>query len=227
MYKTIVKLPLNNFYLDGDLSLPVRAQSLVIFSHGSGSSRTSPRNKMMAKELNKAGYGTLLFDLVGNHKKKEYAKRFDLEVITRRLASITLWLYNHSEFKDFDLGFLGLGTGAASAMQAAARLNSIIKALVSYGGRTDLIEADALKDIHCPVFFIAGELDFHTLKLNRATMKELNCAKQFMVVPGATLLIEEPVKMELATKGTISWFNKYLRTYEMNSSLAYDLPGTD
>lgn len=227
MYQTIVKLPLDNFYLEGDLSLPVRSQSLIIFSHGSGSSRTSPRNKMIAKELNKAGYGTLLFDLMGNHEKEEYAKRFDLDIITRRLASITLWLYNHSEYKDFDLGFLGLGTGAASAMQAAAQLNSIIKALVSYGGRTDLVDADELKDIHCPVFFIAGELDFHTLKLNRDTMSELNCTKQLMVVPGATHLIEEPGKMELATKGTISWFNKYLRTYEMNPSLAYNLPGAD
>lgn len=227
MYKTIVKLPLDHFYLEGDLSLPVRAQSLIIFSHGSGSSRTSPRNKMIARELNTAGYGTLLFDLMGNHEKDEYEKRFNLEIITRRLVSITLWLYNHSEYKDFDIGLLGTGIGTSSALEAAARLNSIIKALVSYGGRTDLLDTDTLKNIHCPVFFIAGELDFHILKLNRATLKELRCTKQLMVVPGATHLIEEPRKMALATKGTISWFNKYLRTYEMNLSLEYELPEAD
>lgn len=227
MYKSILKLPVENFYLEGEISLPVKAKSLIIFSHGSGSSRFSPRNRMVAKELHKAGFGTLLFDLMSDHEKEDYEKRFDIDLLTRRLVSITLWIYNHSEYADFDLGYFGSGTGAASALRASTQLESIIKAVISRGGRLDLVSDEKLREVKCPTLLIAGELDFHTLKLNRKAIKQLRCPNQLMVVPGASHLIEEPGKMKQVAKGAITWYRKHLRVGSMDPSLEYDLPGEE
>lgn len=227
MYKTIVKLPVENFYLEGELSLPVKAKSLIIFSHGSGSSRFSARNRMVAKELHKAGFGTLLFDLMSDHEKEDYDKRFDIDLLTRRLVSITLWIYNHAEYADYDLGYFGSGTGAASALRAATQLDSIIKAVISRGGRLDLVTDEKLGAVKSPTLLIVGELDFHTLKLTHNAMKQLRCPYQLMVVPGASHLIEEPGKMKQVANGAVTWYKKYLRAGEMDPSFEYDLPGED
>ncbi len=227
MYKSILKLPVENFYLEGEISLPVKAKSLIIFSHGSGSSRFSPRNRMVARELHKAGFGTLLFDLMSNHEKEDYEKRFDIDLLTRRLVSITLWIYNHSEYAEYDLGYFGSGTGAASALRASTQLDSIVKAVISRGGRLDMISDEKLRQVKCPTLLIVGELDFHTLKMNRKAMKQLQCANQLMVVPGASHLIEEPGKMNQVAKGAVTWFSKYLKVGSMDPSLEYDLPGED
>lgn len=227
MYKSILKLPVENFYLEGEISLPVKSKSLIIFSHGSGSSRFSPRNRMVAKELHKAGFGTLLFDLMSNHEKENYEKRFDIDLLTRRLVSITLWIYNHSEFAEYDLGYFGSGVGAASALRASTQLDSIVKAVISRGGRLDLVSDDKLRQVKCPTLLIVGELDFHTLKMNRKAMKQLRCSNQLMVVPGASHLIEEPGKMNQVAKGAITWFSKYLKVDIMDPSLEYDLHGED
>lgn len=226
MYKTILKLPVENFYLEGEVTLPVKAKSIIIFSHGSGSSRFSPRNRMVAKQLRKAGFGTLLFDLVGQSEKDEYKKRMDIELLTRRLVAITLWMYNHSEYKDYDLGYYGSGTGAATALSAAARLNDLIKAVVCRGGRPDMAE-NQLKNVKCPTLLITGELDFHTLKINRKASENLTCINQLVVIPGASNLFEEPGKMNLVAKDAVTWFRKYLREGVMDPSLEYDLPGEE
>lgn len=226
MYKTILKLPVENFFLEGEISLPVKAKSLIIFSHGSGSSRFSPRNRRVAKLLRKAGFGTLLFDLMGKNEKNDYEKRFDLELLTRRLVAITLWIYNHAEYKDLELGYFGSSTGAATALNAAARLDTIIKAVVCRGGRPELVK-EQLSEIRCPTLQIVGELDFHALKMNREAAKKLNCPNQVVVVPGASHLFEEPGKMDLVAKDAITWYKKHLKVGPMDPALEYDLPGED
>lgn len=226
MYKTILKLPVENFNLEGEVTLPVKAKSIIIFSHGSGSSRFSPRNRMIAKQLRKAGFGTLLFDLVGQNEKNDYEKRLDIELLTRRLVAITLWMYNHSEYKDYDLGYFGSGTGAATALCAAAQLHDLIKAVVCRGGQPDLA-AKQLKKVKCPTLFILGELDFHAMKVNRKASEKLNCISQVVVIPGASHLFEEPGKMKLVGKDTVTWFRKYLKEGVMDPSLEYDLPGEE
>lgn len=227
MYTSILKLPVENFYLEGEISLPVKAKSLIIFSHGSGSSRFSARNKMVARELHKAGFGTLLFDLMSNHEKEDYEKRFDMDLLTRRLVSITLWVYQHSEYAELDLGYFGSGTGAATALRASAKLDSIIKAVITRGGRLDLVTNEELKQVKCPTLFIVGELDFHTLKMNRKALEKMHCTKQLMVVPGASHLIEEPGKMNQVAKGAVTWYSKFLKEGTMEPSLEYELPGDD
>ncbi|NGP76584.1 alpha/beta hydrolase [Balneolaceae bacterium YR4-1] len=227
MYTSILKLPVENFYLEGEISLPVKAESLIIFSHGSGSSRFSARNNMVARELHKAGFGTLLFDLMSNHEKEDYEKRFNMDLLTRRLVSITLWIYQHSEYTDLDLGYFGSGTGAATALRAAAKLDSMIKAVISRGGRLDLVKDEELKEVKCPTLLIVGELDFHTLKVNRKAFKNMHCTKQLMVVPGASHLIEEPGKMKQVAKGAVTWYSKFLKEGTMDPSLEYELPGED
>lgn len=226
MYKTILKLPVENFYLEGEICLPVKAKSLIIFSHGSGSSRFSPRNRRVAKFLHKAGFGTLMFDLMGKNEEDHYEKRFDIDLLTRRLVAITLWVYNHSEYKNFDLGYFGSSTGAATALNAATRLDSIIKAVVCRGGRPELV-SEHLSEVKCPVLQIVGELDFHTIKMNRDAEKKLRCTNQVAVVPGASHLFEEPGKMDLVARDAVTWFKKYLKVGAMDPSLEYDLPGED
>lgn len=224
MYRSIIKLPVDDFYLNGDIELPVQAKSLVIFSHGSGSSRFSPRNKVVAHELHKAGFGTLLFGLLGEHEQDNYHKRFDIDMLTRRLVCITTWINNHSEYKAFDLGYFGSGTGAAPALNASAKLAEVIKAVVSRGGRTDLVHVELIPKIKCPVLLIAGELDFHTLRLNRVLLKKLNGPKQLMVVPGGSHLLEEPDKLDKVAQATATWFGKYLQKSKARTEPDYDLP---
>lgn len=224
MYQSTIKLPVDDFYLDGDIELPVQAKSLIIFSHGSGSSRFSPRNRLVAKELHKAGFGTLLCELMGDHEQDNYHRRFDIDMLTRRLVSITTWINSHSEYKEFDLGYFGSGTGAAPALNASAKLAEVIKAVVSRGGRTDLVHVELIPKIQCPVLLIAGELDFHTLRLNRALLKKLGEPKQLMVVGGGSHLLEEPDKLDEVAKATASWFGQYLRKGKMSAEPEYDLP---
>jgi len=227
MYTKLLQLLVENFYLEGEISLPVKAKSLIIFSHGSGSGRYSPRKRFLARELHKAGYGTLLFDLMSHKETEKYDQRFDIELLTRRLVSITLWIYNHAEYQHLELGYLGSGTGSASALSAAVKLENIIKAVVSRGGRTDLVPKEILNKVVSPTLLIVGELDFHTLKLNKKTSKHLRCPNQLMVVPGASHLMEEPGKMKLVANGSITWFGKYLKAGKMDPALEYDLPGEE
>jgi pimeloyl-ACP methyl ester carboxylesterase len=165
-----------------------------------------------------------MFDLMNQKERDEYDKRFDIDLLSRRLVTITLWIYNHADYKNLDLGYFGSSTGAATALYAASRLDDIIKAIVCRGGKPELV-TEHIKDVKCPTLQIVGELDFHTIKMNRKAATKMNCTNQVVVVPGASHLFEEPGKMDQVAKDAVTWFKKYLKVGAMDPSLEYDLPG--
>jgi dienelactone hydrolase len=203
-----VNIPLGRIILKGDLYVPLKASAIVIFSHGSGSSRLSKRNKEVAERLNEKKLGTLLFDLLTEEEDREYSNRFDIDLLTQRLIGTTQWLEKHPVGRECQIGYFGASTGAASAIKAAARLPEI-RAVVSRGGRPDLAVSE-LHDIKAPTLLIVGSLDYDVLELNRQAMTKLNCIKKLELVEGATHLFEEPGKMEVVSKLAADWFEKYL-----------------
>lgn len=207
--KKQVRVTIDRVELDGELVLPDRAKGLVIFAHGSGSSRLSPRNTYVAKVLNEAAVGTLLFDLLTQEEDQSYEQRFDIGLLTRRLTGATSWLKEHSETQGMTLGYFGASTGAAAALRGAAELGAAIKAIVSRGGRPDLA-APFLKRVLSPTLLIVGGLDNMVLHLNRQAFAILTVKKELAVVPGATHLFEEPGAMEQVAKLAQQWFVRYL-----------------
>jgi len=207
--KKQVKVKIDAVELDGELVLPDRAKGLVVFAHGSGSSRLSPRNTYVAKVLNEAGVGTLLFDLLTQEEDQSYEQRFDISLLTRRLTGGTSWLREHPETQAMTLGYFGASTGAAAALRGAAEMGAAIKAVVSRGGRPDLA-APFLKRVLSPTLLIVGGLDGVVLHLNRQAFALLNVEKELTVVPGATHLFEEPGTLEQVAKLAQQWFVRYL-----------------
>jgi len=206
-----VEISVDGYQLKGNLHLPANADSLVIFSHGSGSSRMSTRNRNVASQLEDAGIGTFLCDLLTEREQFEDNKRFDIELLSQRLITITNWFRNHAEYSRLGLGFFGASTGAASALKASVELKcDVIKAVVSRGGRPDLISED-LGKITTPTLLIVGELDFEVIELNRFVYNKLTCPKQFVILPAASHLFEEPGKLEEVGKLAIQWFSKYFK----------------
>lgn len=209
MYEIIMQLPFNGFYVKGTLALPVKAKSIIIFSHGFGSTFKSPHEQKIAKKLQQEGFGTLVFDLLDQHEElpDEYK---DLGLLSRGLITSTEWLHGHSEYKSMDLAFLGSGRGGATALKAATKLGgSVVKAVVSLSGRLDLVRKE-LSKVPCPTLLIVGELDFQGVNINRDGLKHLKSQKQLAVIPGASHLFEEPDKTNEAAHIAISWFKKYL-----------------
>jgi predicted alpha/beta-hydrolase family hydrolase len=204
-----VTIPVRNVELRGELVIPLKAEAIVIFSHGSGSSRLSPRNQMVAKSLHEKNFGTLLFDLLTANEDKYYENRFDIELLTRRLTGATLWLEKFPVAKDCRTGYFGASTGAASALKAATYLSQI-SAIVSRGGRPDLV-MENLPDVTAPTLLIVGSLDFDVLKLNKEAYIQLGGDKKLEVVEGATHLFEETGMMEKETNLAVSWFEKHLQ----------------
>jgi dienelactone hydrolase len=203
-----LEIPLSRISLKGDLYVPLKSTAVVIFSHGSGSSRLSIRNREVAAELNKKQLGTLLFDLLTEEEDRDYSNRFDIELLTQRLIDVTRWLEQVPEGKAKQIGFFGASTGASSALKAAARLPQV-GAVVSRGGRPDLAASD-LHIIKAPTLLIVGSLDETVLELNREALANLNCIKKLEIVDGATHLFEEPGKMERVSELAADWFKKYL-----------------
>ena len=195
--------------LPGWLALPGEARALVIFAHGSGSSRFSPRNRLVAGILQQAGFGTLLFDLLTPEEDQLYENRFNIELISARLVSATEWLAQQQETRGLAFGFFGASTGAAAALKAAARLGSRIKAVVSRGGRPDLA-MDSLDQVTSPTLLIVGALDEVVLDLNRLALSKLSAEKRLEVIPGATHLFEEPGALEMAAAAAVAWFKDHL-----------------
>ena len=207
LYKE-VSIPVGKVTLKGDLFIPVKAKAIIIFSHGSGSSRFSKRNQAVAKYLQGKNFGTLLFDLLTEDEDKHYYNRFDIDLLTKRLAGATEWLEDLPVAKDCRIGFFGASTGAASALKAAALLPQI-HAVVSRGGRPDLAMAE-LHNVEAPTLLIVGSLDYDVLQLNKEAFMQLECEKKLEVVEGATHLFEEPGKMEIVSELACNWFEKYL-----------------
>lgn len=194
----------------GDLTLPAQYHALVIFSHGSGSSRFSPRNKYVAEYLTRHHFATLLMDLLTPEEDQEYANRFNIDLLSDRLVAATDYIRAMPEFASCNIGYFGASTGAASALQAAARLGDIIGAVVSRGGRPDLA-ANYLNQVKSPVLLIVGSLDTDVIILNRKALTLLNPKKEIAIVEGASHLFEEKGKLdEVATLAT-DWFRLYLQ----------------
>jgi dienelactone hydrolase len=195
--------------LPGTLALPEKAENLVLFAHGSGSSRFSSRNRFVAGVLQEAQIGTLLFDLLTAEEDQIYENRFNIELITERLVKATEWIARQDETRGLALGYFGASTGAAAALKAAASLGIRIKAVVSRGGRPDLA-MEVLARVEAPTLLIVGANDEVVLGLNRKAYAKLQTTKNLEIIPGATHLFEEPGTLELAARAATSWFKKHL-----------------
>lgn len=196
--------------LPATVDIPDGAQGLVIFAHGTGSSRLSPRNTMVARHLKKDGaLGTLLFDLLTREEDVDYRTRFDIPLLAERLALTAEWVAQQSFADGLSLGFFGASTGAAAAFRAAAALTTPIDAIVSRGGRPDMA-SDVLPDIVTPSLLIVGGNDEPVIALNRQAYDLLGGVKELEIVPGATHLFEEPGALERVAELSKAWFESYL-----------------
>ena len=190
--------------LVGHLTIPEECAGLVVFAHGSGSSRHSPRNRFVAAVLNSAGLGTLLFDLLTPDEEFDRAAVFDIELLADRLGVVTQWLEAQPEARGLRIGYFGASTGAGAALWAAAQPNSSIAAIVSRGGRPDLA-GSKLGQVRAPTLLIVGGHDEVVLELNRQAQMQLRCESKLAVVPGATHLFEEPGALEEASRLAGDW----------------------
>jgi dienelactone hydrolase len=193
--------------------MPADAFALVAFAHGSGSSRLSPRNIQVAKALNSAGLATLLFDLLTPEEESAHhrAKVFDISLLADRLAEAVRWIDEQTLLAHMAVGLFGASTGAAAALETAARMPTRIGAVVSRGGRPDLA-GDALPNVVAPTLLIVGGADFGVIELNEDAFARLTCLKKLEIVPGATHLFPEPGAMERVIALTEQWFTQHLRT---------------
>ncbi len=202
-----VTIRIGNITLQGNLAIPKNAIGIVIFSHGSGSSRLSPRNNYVARVLQQKGLATLLFDLLTEQEDRVYANRFDIDLLTKRLIDVTTWVKNYSETKGLSIGYFGASTGAASALRAAAHFGKEINTVVSRGGRPDL----AIKELHkvtASTLLIVGGWDDIVIQLNDKAYQKLNCNRELKIIPEASHLFEETGKLEEVANIAADWFDK-------------------
>ena len=208
MKREEISIPLASVTLKGELVLPENALGIVVFSHGSGSSRFSPRNKMVAELIQQHGMGTLLFDLLTEQEDRIYENRFNIDLLVSRLIEATEWLMNNKETHKYLVAYFGASTGAASALRAAAYFEKKIKAVVSRGGRPDLA-LNALPLVTAPTLLIVGQLDVPVIQMNKQAFDQLHCIKEMKIIPGATHLFEEPGKLIEVAELAISWYKEY------------------
>ena len=210
-------IPLNGIILGGSLAIPDNASSLVIFAHGSGSSRHSPRNQYIARVLGEAGLGTLLFDLLTAEEERAEAHtrhlRFNIPFLAERLIGVTRWALDQMKPRELNIGYFGSSTGAAAALVAAAKLSDIADAVVSRGGRPDLA-GEALGEVKAPTLLIVGGEDREVIKLNEEASRRLQAEKALRIIPGASHLFEEPGALENAAQLASEWFAQHLRQKE-------------
>jgi putative phosphoribosyl transferase len=199
--------------LDGNLTLPAESRAVVLFAHGTGSSRHSSRNRYVARLLNEAKLATLLIDLLTLDEEvidtRTAQLRFDIELLAERLVGATDWLTQSPDTKHLRIGYFGASTGAAAALVAAAVRPDVVGAVVSRGGRPDLAGA-SLMHVRAPTLLIVGGNDVQVIKLNRAALAELRCEKQLVIVPGATHLFEEPGALDEVARWARGWFHRHL-----------------
>jgi putative phosphoribosyl transferase len=208
-----VRVAAGPVFLDGDLSLPEGARGIVLFAHGSGSSRLSPRNRQVAQLLNHAKLATLLVDLLTSEEEavdlRTAQLRFDIGLLAERLVGITYWLTQAAETRQLRIGYFGASTGAGAALVAAAERPEAVSAVVSRGGRPDLA-GSALSRVRAPTLLIVGGNDAQVIALNRAALAQLRCQKQLVIVPGATHLFEEPGALDQVALLARDWFERHL-----------------
>jgi pimeloyl-ACP methyl ester carboxylesterase len=203
----VLRLP--DAELTADLHVPDGAAGLVLFAHGSGSSRHSTRNRWVAEALRKAGLGTLLFDLLTRHEDEVEDLRFDIPLLSERLAAATRWAHAQAGLETLPIGLFGASTGAAAALNTAAVLPHLVQAVVSRGGRPDLALA-ALPLVQSPTLLIVGGADGPVIDINRAALHAIRCAKELAIVPAATHLFEEPGALEEVARLAVDWFMQHL-----------------
>jgi len=209
MVEKAVRIPQPGVVLGGDLVVPPEARGVVLFAHGSGSSRFSPRNRYVAGVLRQHGCATLLFDLLTESESLVRARTFDIELLAGRLARTAEWARSQPELAALEFGYFGASTGAAAALVAAARYPGTVAAIVSRGGRPDLA-APYLEQVRVPTLLIVGGRDHGVLDYNRAALAQLGGPKELVVVPGATHLFEEPGALERVAELAAQWFERYL-----------------
>jgi putative phosphoribosyl transferase len=212
-YEKLVQVRIGKIILEGNLVIPKGSGGIVLFAHGSGSSRHSPRNQYVAEVLQEAGLSTLLIDLltVAEERVDAYTMhlRFDIGLLAQRLAGATDWLINNQETRHLNIGYFGASTGAAAALVAATKHPDVVKAIVSRGGRPDLA-GSSLPHVKAPTLLIVGGDDTPVIELNEQAREQMQTECKIVIVPGATHLFEEPGKLEEIAKLATDWFAKYL-----------------
>lgn len=207
-YKEI-DIPIGVIHVKGNLRQAQNSKGLILFSHGSGSSRLSSRNNYVADILLHNGFSSLLFDLLTPQEDAIYENRFDIELLTDRLVSVTKWVKNNKDIKQLPLGYFGASTGAASALSAAAKLGKTISAVVSRGGRPDLA-MEYLSQVKTPTLLLVGSNDGVVIELNKKAQANISGICELKIIEGATHLFPEPGKLDLVAKETSDWFDTYL-----------------
>lgn len=206
-------IPCEEKHIDGILHVPAKSKGLVLFVHGSGSSRYSMRNQFVARVLNESGLATLLFDLLTPQEEaidsQTFEFRFDIEFLTQRLLTATEWVTHQPFLKHLSLGYFGASTGGGAALVAASRKNDLIKSVVVRGGRPDLA-GEALKNVLAPTLLIVGGNDTPVIELNRQAMQKLQIQNKLEIIPGASHLFEEPGALNRVADYARKWFEKYL-----------------
>lgn len=218
-----VSIPCPYATLHGHLSVPGGAKGLVIFAHGSGSSRFSPRNRMVAAKLYRRGIATLLIDLLTHAEAASdsmVTRRFDIPTLSDRLIAATRWAQQQEDTRELGIGYFGASTGAAAALAAAALIPEI-RAVVSRGGRTDLAD-DVVHRVEAPILLIVGEFDYSVIQCNEETLKRFNCVKQIRLIPGATHLFQEPNALAQVADLAASWYERYLPAVEPQPPAAHE-----
>jgi dienelactone hydrolase len=205
----LIHIPAGKAVIEGALSIPNASRGIILFAHGSGSSRHSPRNNFVAQTLNNSGIATLLMDLLTPEEDKNYNTRFDIELLTQRLVTATAWINHSLQAKKLPVGYFGASTGAAAALKAAVK-NPSVRVVVSRGGRPDLA-GSALSQVTSPVLLLVGGHDFGVIELNKAALSQLQCPKKLVVVPGATHLFDEPGTLEQVANHAVDWFKVHLK----------------
>jgi pimeloyl-ACP methyl ester carboxylesterase len=206
----IVRIAEDGVVMEGALEIPEGAGGIVLFAHGSGSSRHSPRNNYVARVLREHGLGTLLLDLLTPEEDVVYETRFNIDLLSRRLAAATRWILQQEETNKLPIGYFGASTGAAAAIQTASAMGDRIDAVVSRGGRPDLAWP-YLGSIKAPTLLIIGGDDDVVIELNEKAYDEIKAVKEMEIVPGATHLFEEPGKLEAVAALAARWFVRYLK----------------
>lgn len=204
------EIDLGDIRLKGNLRLAEQAKGIILFSHGSGSSRLSIRNNYVATLLLEQGFSSLLFDLLTIEEDKVYENRFNIELLTERLMQVTKWVSKQTEIKQLPIGYFGASTGAASALSAAAQLGKSVKAVVSRGGRPDLA-MENLKGVNTPTLLLVGSKDDVVIELNKKAQSKISGICELKIIEGATHLFPEHGKLEMVAKHTSDWFDKYLK----------------
>ena len=205
-----VSMSLGGGIHEGILGLPAEPRGLVVFAHGSGSSRHSSRNQFVAKQLRQVGMATLLFDLLSEREDQVYENRFDIDLLAERLVQASGWVAGQPDLADLPQGYFGASTGAAAALKAAAQRPDAIQAVVSRGGRPDLA-GEALPKVEAPTLLIVGGADTQVIELNKLARARMRATCELAIVPGATHLFEEPGTLSQAAQLAADWFTQWLK----------------